>query len=94
MKIENEVLRLSELVMETDDPVINGLWQTLKTAVLAQQTTNTGSLKFASDIVESLASWCNRYPESSTSPYAGIKEFREIERKANDFVAGKLQAGA
>lgn len=40
MKIESEVLRLSYLVMETDDPVINGLWQTLKIAVLNKQTDN------------------------------------------------------
>jgi hypothetical protein len=54
--------------------------------------TNTASLKSAAGIVKNLATWCKKYPESSTSPYAGIVEFREIEKDAYEFVGGKLQA--
>ncbi len=40
----------------------NGAWQTLKVAILAQQTKNTGSPKFLSDIMESgtICSYCKR----------------------------------
>lgn len=41
----------------------------------------------AIDIVKKISHWCKRYPESSTSPMAGLKQFREIERAANDLVS-------
>ena len=40
----------------------------------------------ALDIVKQLAAWCEKFPESSTSPFSGIKQFREIEDAAKRLV--------
>lgn len=45
-------------------------------------STNVRQSMAALDIVKLLAAWCEKYPESSTSPWSGIEEFREIERAA------------
>jgi predicted TIM-barrel enzyme len=37
-------------------------------------------------IVKLFAEWCERYPESSTSPMAGLLEFRKIEASAKEFI--------
>jgi hypothetical protein len=40
----------------------------------------------ALDIVKQLAAWCEKFPESSTSPFSGIKQFHEIEDAAKRLV--------
>jgi hypothetical protein len=52
----------------------------------ARPTANNKQSMAALDIVKRLAAWCEKYPESSTSPWSGIEEFREIERAANEVV--------
>lgn len=61
-------------------------WQAATDAAEQKFTSTNNERAPALDIVKKLAAWCERHPESSTSPWSGIEQFREIESAAKNLV--------